>query len=296
MLIVHADDYAVSWNASKNIAALIAEGKLNSTSVIPNMSCYEESVALLRDVLSEKKSKVELAIHINLMEGHCVAPEADESLLVDSEGYFRLSWGDLLLASFRRKGRKELKQQLRIEILAQIRKIQTDLSEITSFRIDSHQHTHMIPVVWDSLIEVLRENEFPVSCIRIPDEPLSPYFKEPSLWLSYGMINGVKNILLHFLSMRAGRIAPDFFYCRMKFWGLLMTGCMDEKRVSRLIPHFRQYSEEKKVDIEMVFHPGTTLPEEIGREYTKQGFIEDHLSANRKVEYDTIWKISDRGV
>lgn len=296
MLIVHADDYAVSWNASKNIATLIAEGKLNSTSVIPNMSCYEESVALLRDVLSEKKSEVELAVHINLMEGYCVAEEAAVSLLVDREGYFRLSWGDLFLASFVRRGRKELKQQLKTEILAQIRKIQTGFPEIGRFRIDSHQHTHMIPVVWDALIEVLRENELPISCIRIPDEPLSPYFKESSLWFSYGLINGVKNILLHFLAMRAGRIAPDYFNGQMKFWGLLMTGCMDEKRVNRLIPHFKQYSEEKKVDIEMVFHPGTTLSEEIGREYTKQGFIEDHLSANRKMEYDTIWKLSDRGV
>lgn len=291
MLIVHADDYAVSWNASKDIASLISKGKLDSTSIIPNMSCYEESVNLLKDTLAVRKKQLEIAVHLNLMEGHCVADDTAVSMLVDNDGFFKLSWGDLLFASVRRE-RKALVKQLKIEIFAQLQKIQKSFPEMTKFRIDSHQHTHMIPIVWDALIEVLHENEFPVSCIRIPNEPLLPYFQVPKLWFSYGIVNGVKNVLLHLLSIRVRKTSPDYDNQQMCFWGLLMTGCMDESRVNCLLPHFREYAEKKKVDVEMVFHPGTTLPDEIGREYTKQGFIDDHLSDNRKVEYDTIMKLT----
>ena len=63
---------------------------------------------------------------------------------------------------------------------------------------------------------------------------------------------------------------------------------MDEKRVEALSPYFRRYALDRKQDIEMVFHPGQTLKSEIGREYTKQGFIDDHLSANRSMEKKTI--------
>lgn len=293
MLIVHADDYAVSMNASRDIADLICKNKLDSTSVIPNMSCYEESVILLKEALTRCKRRVRLAVHINLMEGHCVADAKAVSLLIDQDGYFRLSWGDLFLASYKKKNRNKLIEQLKTEIFAQVKKVQMSFPGIESFRIDSHQHTHVIPIVWDALAAVLRENDFPVSCIRIPEEPLSPYYREKRLLFSYGITSWVKNILLHFLSERAKKVSPEFYQEQMKFWGLLMTGHMDTERVRCLYPHFEEFSLQREIDIEMVFHPGQSLPDEIGREYTKKGFVEDHLSPNRKIEYETIWNLDE---
>ena len=66
-------------------------------------------------------------------------------------------------------------------------------------RIDSHQHTHLIPVVADALFEVLEENQWEVEYIRNAKEPIGPFLKMNSLYSSYQAINFVKNILLNFV-------------------------------------------------------------------------------------------------
>ncbi len=291
MLLIHADDYGVSLHASRDIAELISNNQLDSTSIIPNMSCYETSIDLLKKALKKSSRKVELAIHLNLMEGHCVAESSKVPCLVDRDGYFVRSWGDLLKVSYQKTIRESWKKQIKEEIRAQIRRVRDDMESNIRFRIDSHQHTHMIPVVWEALTEVLEENLIQVSCVRIPDEPILPFLEERKHVLSYGMLNPVKHILLHRLAKHAKRTMPQFYQDSMKFWGLLMSGCMDEKRVEALSPYFRRYALDRKQDIEMVFHPGQTLKSEIGREYTKQGFIDDHLSANRSMEKKTIMQM-----
>lgn len=291
MLLVHADDYAVSLHASHDIAELISNNQLDSTSIIPNMSCYEASIELLKKALKNSSRKIELAIHLNLMEGHCVTAPQRVSCLVDEDGYFIRSWGDLLKVSFNKKQRKKWKTQIKEEIRAQITKVRDSMGMDVHFRIDSHQHTHMIPVVWDAMTEVLKENVVSVTCIRIPNEPITPFLKEKKYLLSYGIMNPVKNILLHILAIRAERTSPEYYQESMKFWGLLMSGCMDLARVQVLYPRFEEYARDKGIDVEMVFHPGRMFRSELGREYTKQGFIDDHLSNNRCVEKQTIMQV-----
>lgn len=288
MILIHADDYAVSLHASRDIAELISNNQLDSTSIIPNMSCYEASIELLNRALEKSSRKVTLAIHLNLMEGHCVADTKKVSCLIDEGGYFVKNWGDLLLISYSKSKKEFWKTQLKEEIRSQIIKVRDSLPKVTCFRIDSHQHTHMIPVVWEALNEVLEEGLIQVSCVRIPDEPNVPFLQERKHIFSYGIMNHIKHVLLHMLSKRAKRTAPRFYQNSMKFWGLLMSGCMDLTRVQALYPYFEKYAYDKKLNIEAVFHPGQTLNTEIGREYTKQGFIDDHLSDNRGMEKTTI--------
>ena len=51
MIIYHADDYGISINASKEILALVQQGKLSGISVIPNMSCFADCIDLLLPVM-----------------------------------------------------------------------------------------------------------------------------------------------------------------------------------------------------------------------------------------------------
>lgn len=287
MITVHADDYAVSLHTSQDIVKLIRAGKLDSTSVIPNMSCFEESTDLLKQAMEQSERQVHLAIHINLMEGHCIADKSEVSELVDEEGYFYRSWSELLLASYSRK-RDQIQKQLETEIYAQIMRVMATFPGGMAFRMDSHQHTHMIPVVWDALARVLRENRIPFDRIRIPAEPIRPFMRERKLLLTYKPVNWIKNMVLQMLAVRAGRHSADLYSDKVLFWGLLMTSHMDEERVTRLYPHFKQYADKKHKDIEMVFHPGTMLASENGREYTKQSFLKDHMSANRELEFQSI--------
>ncbi|WP_432756665.1 hypothetical protein [Breznakiella homolactica] len=63
--------------------------------------------------------------------------------------------------------------------------------------IDSHQHTHHIFVVSDALHDTLTENDFSVEYTRNSREPLSVYLRKPGIFLSCGLANIIKCILLN---------------------------------------------------------------------------------------------------
>jgi len=284
---IHADDYGVSAHASEDILSLISSDCLDGISIMPNMSCFDKSMQRLCEGLAELSKEISVSVHLNFMEGHCVAKPEEIPLLVNGKGLLFRSWGELFAASFSSK-RDAYKKQLKIEIKAQMAQVRNYFPAERVFRVDSHQHTHLIPVVWDAMVEVLQEEGIPISGVRIPVEPIVPFLHVPSLYTSYGLVNLIKNMVLHILAHRAKRVAPEYFKDDSKFWGLLMTGQMDDRRVQMLMPHFKKYAEKHHINIEMVFHPGLTLPEEISEEYTKEGFIEEHLSPNRRMEWETI--------
>ena len=61
---------------------------------------------------------------------------------------------------------------------------------------------------------------------------------------------------------------------------------MDD-RIIPFIPVFEKKSENTNHICELLFHPGHMLEAELTQEFTKTGFIEFHLSSNRKIEYST---------
>ena len=44
--------------------------------------------------------------------------------------------------------------------------------------------------------------------------------------------------------------------------------------------------------VELLFHPGLMLNDELNDDFTKEGFNEFHLSENRHIEYETVKKLS----
>ena len=46
---LHADDYAFTVNTSRQMLDLMRDGVLDSISIIPNMTCYEECIDLLKE-------------------------------------------------------------------------------------------------------------------------------------------------------------------------------------------------------------------------------------------------------
>ena len=65
---VHADDYGISAHASKDILSCIKAGKLDSISVITNMTAYEEAASELVAIWNTLVKKPLLTIHMNFME------------------------------------------------------------------------------------------------------------------------------------------------------------------------------------------------------------------------------------
>lgn len=291
---IHADDFCLSPQTSNEILDCIKAGKLDSVSVMTNMSCYE---LYAQKLLKEKKSvkKIpKLSVHLNFMEGHCVAAKEEVSDLVDGRGYFNISWGNLFLWNYSPKKYIRIKKQLKAEIKAQTEKFFAIFGRDHLLRFDSHQHTHMIPLCYWALLEVIVEQHYQTDYIRITKEPIIPYLSEISLWTTYRPINWVKNLLLNIYALGMEKTIeknkPSWQKTNqpMFLWGILMSGKMDEDRVKKLMPKMVQTAEKKGRILEILFHPGTASADELGEEFCNKSANKFYTSTGRHIEYDCV--------
>ncbi len=288
MIIFHADDYGLSENVSNEILSLVNQGMLDGLSVIVNMSHSERAIKQLLSapIVFNTARHFRVCLHLNLMEGHCCASPQEIPLLVNSYGFFQVSWMKLFAISYYPGLRNQYRAQLQIEITAQIRHFLGMMPDNYPLCLDSHQHTHVIPVVWDALLDALKVENLPCEFIRIPTEPLLPYLQEPSLYASYGFASWIKNVLLNFCSTRAHHQSPAKDTSQFSLWGIMMGCHMDITRVKKLLPRFQRYEENGTLC--MLFHPGQILSSEITEEYSNLAFLKVETSNNRNMEYQTL--------
>ena len=97
---IHADDFGESVHASRDILECLKDEKLNSISVLANMSCFEECVRLYREAQEEFPWQPAISVHVNLMEGSCLSDPKDLPDLVDEKGHFQISWEKLFFVSY----------------------------------------------------------------------------------------------------------------------------------------------------------------------------------------------------
>lgn len=293
---IHADDFGVSVHASQDIIALCRQGVLDSISIIPNMSCFDECVRMYKDAESSFPHPVSVSVHINLMEGHCTADPSLVPDLVDDRGFFRVSWLSLFRDSFISSRRSKLSGQIACEIEAQTDRVLTSGLSSCGIRYDSHQHPHHIPAVRDALRQCIEKRKksgvMPsVTFIRNSREPVTAYFSAPRILFSYGIANCIKCFLLNSMSHEITRLQSDSG-CRTTYLcGVLMSGHMDSRRLLLLHAGLLKFAEKHDTVIEILFHPGSVLEKEITDEYVKPGFVDFHLSPDRAVEYASARKI-----
>lgn len=291
----HGDDYAISLNNSKRMIELIESGRLNSISIIANMGCFDECMKLLCEKWDGFENKPLISVHINLIDGYLLS-SASPNVIQDN------SWGKLFIRSlfpFPRK--KEYKKSVSAEISAQIKRVYESIKDLKddngqplTLRLDSHVHTHMIPVVFDAMTDSLDSLNMrsKVSYIRNSSEPIKMFFDTPSIKGTFPAINLIKNIILNILSKRVVR------YCSAKnietgmLWGLMLSGNMDQKRIDILLPQMSQYARKRDLYLEVLCHPGIVLPEEKRPEYGKDD-LASFFSENRDTEYDMIMSHTD---
>lgn len=287
---IHADDYGLTIQNSVDILSLIEQSKINSISVLPNFECFEECMMMLSKLKNARHANISVSVHLNLMEGHACQKKEVVTALTDSEGRFSLSWGKLILASVNPLTFRKIKAQIKAEFISQIDAVKNQMGEDYKVRIDSHQHTHVIPIAREALIEILRENRYHVEFVRIPIEPLKPFIKHVELWKTYSPINIIKHFILNRLSAsfekKVTQLQQEIKHGLL--WGVIMSGWMDHERVKSLYQDMYTYSELKGQTLEILFHPGAVKREELTEDYTKEGFVDFHLSDGRTEEWKTI--------
>ena len=289
----HADDYAASLENSRRIIALARAGRVDSFSVITNMGCFPSCMALLRESWSCFPRKPLLSVHINLIDGYWLSSPGAGRIIQNS-------WTGLFFRGIL-PGRKRdiLRAALSAEAEAQIRVFLTETADLKddrgdplALRIDGHVHTHMIPLVFGALMDALERMDLRgrVRFIRCSTEPLWMFLTTPGVAGTVPPVNIAKNLILHLLShsvrkkLEAARIPTG------RVFGLALTGEMDLKRVSLLLPKMKRYARKKDACLEILSHPGGCLPEEITAEYgpdDRKAF----LAPGRDTEYRMLMEL-----
>ncbi|MDE6389677.1 MAG: ChbG/HpnK family deacetylase [Lachnospiraceae bacterium] len=302
---IHADDYALTVNTSEDMLSCMKRGQLDSISIVPNMSCFDECMELLYASIPSLPFLPKMSVHLDFVEGRSLSGTEQVPLLTaDESGLMGLSWGGVFLLSYLPWKRHAAKEQLKIEIKAQIDRVQASVIHAMNLakehgigctqhgiRIDSHQHAHMIPVVWEALTEVIAKERYEVEYIRNSKEMMGAFLSEVSLWKTYRPINFVKNRLLSFYSYRADRYAKAHHMEQMYLWGLVMSGHMDYDRIVRLYPKIVKKAEQDGRVLEILFHPGLTLPEEVTQEIGEEAAKDFYLRDDRHVEMEAVGRI-----
>ena len=287
---IHADDYAYSLNTSKDIIDCIKSGNLDSFSIICNTPYFEKCMGLLYKEIPYFEYLPLISIHLCLPEGKT------------ESGLLPMSWEKLFLNNYLNKRR--LKKELKKEIRRQIEKTQNAIKKCIAIakdnnvevkqigiRIDSHVHTHLIPAVWESLIEVIDENNYEIEYIRNPKEPILPFAKNNLL--SYGIVNIIKNRILMAYSKKVDKYCDEHKLAKMFMWGLCMSGHMDIDRIKKIYPDMYKYAKERNRDLEILFHPGTALKEEYLKEMNIDYFNDFNSSGNRRIEKEAVLRIKE---
>ena len=287
---IHADDYGYTLNTSRGMLSCM--DNLDSVSIICNTSYFEKSMELLYESIPDMKKLPKLAVHLNLVEGF----SCDGSIL-------NKGWGYYFVNSFTFR-RKTIKEEIKKEIKYQIDRVTEAVNRCIDIarengvkvsqkgiRIDSHTHTHPVPVIFDALCEVIEENAYDVEFIRNPREPLWPFLRNVKLYKTYSLINFVKNFILNVLSFRIDRYADSHGIDRVYMCGLVMSGHMDYERLQAVYDDFCNKAKRDNRYMEFLFHPGTALRDEETEELSRENMSYFNESGNREIERDTVLRI-----
>ena len=280
MVYFCADDYGISACCNRHIEDCIKSGVLNKMSVLLN-----GEITAIDKCLSN--TDMTFSLHINLVEGRPVSSPGDIDLLVTDNGYFKYSFVGLFFLSLSPK-RKEFEKQVYREIQSQIKFWKKIVGEDSAISIDSHQHVHMIPLVFKTLMRVIEDEGLNVASIRIPAEPIRPYIFTPSLYFEYRPAGLIKQWLLKLLAFinrkEIKKAKIEFAY----FMGIMFSGKLNRERIKKLLSHYLKLAEKNNKDIEIGLHPGYIENDKDLIDGVRKGFCKFYLSPWRKKEYNTL--------
>jgi hopanoid biosynthesis associated protein HpnK len=225
-LIVNADDFGLTEGINKGIIECFCNGVVTRASLIVNTHAFTNAVEL-----SRKHSELKIGVHLTLTEEIPVTPSCKIKSLVGSDGKHFKNYKVFLF--------EYLKKQINlnevyIEFEAQIEKIINQGIKIS--HIDSHQHLHLIPEIFE-IVKPLME-KFGIENIRIPN-------------LDNSKFKSFKEIFLMFLANKCKKKILNSKLCYPdNFWGLDQKGDIKEYRLLNFL------NNTKPGVTEIMCHPG----------------------------------------
>jgi len=215
-LIVHADDFGLSYAVNEGILRAHREGILTSTSLTACGAAFDEAMELARLTQS-----LDVGVHLTLVEEKPVLEPSRIPTLVDADG--RLHQHAIVFFKKYLFGQIRL-SEVRDELDAQMKKICDKGLRIS--HLDSHQHLHILPDIIRITAELGKAYGVPV--IRLPRErlPLSIQIENRSLSRLAQM-----RVLNFFSLLGKGVIERRADY----FFGFLFGGELNKKNLRTIL-------------------------------------------------------------
>lgn len=286
----HADDYGVTVRQSGRILDCYQNGVLNSISVLPNTPALGESLGILNQA-DPDGTRIRRVLHLNFVEGRPLAGAENVPQLVDDTGFFDKSFAQFLRWNYTKTGaaRQELIRQVRLEIAAQLRAV-TEVCDYRVTAVDSHQHYHMIPFVFDSLMEVLSEKGAwdKICQVRIPVDPTAPLRTSARMRRGVPGINWVKWCVLKTYAARNRKILHGKGIETPVFFGMFYTCEMKKEVVETLLPAYRDYAFKRRQSLELMFHPGALADRSELLDTRRKDLAVFYMSGNRDEEAECL--------
>ena len=282
MYIFNVDDYGFFKEQSKRILSCIENGVVNAVSIMPNSPNLKDCMEMM--LANPYTNETKITIHLNMLEGRCLSDPSDIPNLIGDDRILNSSFKKLLIASYNPFVRNEYRKELFSEIDAQIKAGLPYSNLENGLRIDSHSHFHMIPVMFDALMDVIKANNYKIEYIRMPREDVSIY-REANQHPRF--INQIKVLVLNTLyrrNYRKYKSIIDSFSEHALYLGVMQSGNMFYKNVSALLPIALRKAKEANCGFEMAFHTGRCLEEDDLKAFTFPDDVTFTASADRDAE------------
>jgi len=153
-LIINADDFGISHAVNRAVLDCFLYGTLDSATLMVNMPYVEEAVEM------SLKNQLSVGLHFNLTLGKPVSEICKVESLINESGEF-YSRREFIKRYFLNKISHH---DIEVEFSAQIDRFMS--FGLNLDHIDSHQHIHVLPKLFDRLATYCVENKVPLRMLK----------------------------------------------------------------------------------------------------------------------------------
>lgn len=284
-LIINGDDLGLSASVNRSLLEAAERGILSSVSLMVNMPYCRQALNDLAEIAGKNTAfRPGLGLHFCLTSGRALSPPDTIPDLVDYEGRFRCGFLSLLRGS----GQKSFLDQIHREFTAQFERFLQYQSEYDFLmdHLDSHQHIHCIPAIFDLLWETAKEQGIVLRITQEKFGSISRFFSSMSKRFPGGI---AKKIILDTLLWKNRRKWQRSGLDQVGYFGIIDTGHMDEASMMGIIRSIPKIAHRTGVrSFEINLHPWNLDPEDFSRLDTSK---DDRIFASspwRKREWDAL--------